>query len=1605
MPWEFPQNASRKQEEDFLDTWFGKEEVHMQGGRTHEGSGYRFLKQCWYVAAIWNLEGRVPGIAKEWWTREENQELINDFDTLAWLCRSDTKPESSFTPKDFEVYGHKILYWAMRRIQQWAWDRRQQMFPYGYDHTKQASGRQTNVKAADGTSIETSIAADGDKPSTTSSNIATANQSSISTIDADTADKPQVDARNTRVAHRPTIETDAGISSSASSLAIEKSTGSSASVSAELPPAVLDKQQLTLDKWLVTSPVKSVTTDQPSAGRQDSVTVTSPDAEVQSMNGEKSSSPDIAIASSQEHLQLSSREHLKSPPVSSAAALSTITPTEESSKPPMPELLSSELTAQMETVSDEMAQGRPVLANEPTLMQSSGAKIAAPVPQNGTSNPTAALQDPYSSTQQTTHSYHRGSQTSHDHSPMEHGMSAGSQRGHTDYSSQRGGRGYRRGSRGDSGRRLSRGGRDNSVRSRLGLNSFNNAGPAMEYYQQVFQPPLQFQGPQLQGPPNLQLYGALPGHGQYQHPGPLPWEPFQHQASQPYGYLEHGGAPQLQFPQHTHGPPMVAQSGEPFPPSALVSHELPSAGPSDSRCNEVTPHHIGSNRTEVRMLVLFQLPEHLTSEDVVQMFASIGLLGVVVNMLPQTNAHRTSVMAFARFPTHDQARRGLTLNGHVVGQNHLRVEVSKEFWDTSSPQYRARYPAVSQVLAHQPVPAHVERSWTPCTKPYERLNEGRDPMTSHELPGQRGLDPQDKQPDRRPSHGSQKARVLATQDARFMDVAPASSRARADTTPATTRRTSPKRHKKKKHAASQAVETNSTQIVRDKTNQGNELARHSSASTRSNDTDSTARPSKSSAQHKYDDTKATLDDESTRVTGKRASSPGLCPAPSARAEQPLKIIKRDSKAFEEPLALAETSPSQTNKQTDTLEVHEADKEVLQQKLVAGPRERVKSYAQSAAAAHVSDGDYMRSSSMQTSGGTLTVNTKQSHPTTSVPLVKTTNESAPSKMAQVPRVVTPMRVARSKASLADSSAPTPTSAVSKKAAAVVSSGQRMSETVQETPIISCTTTPATPKEAESNSSEQQVEPAKENPQGKAREKAEEGQSQTKKKGKGTLKEKPKELAKLAADTETLKAATEEMQTVEVKTEDNKQTNMQAGKNSKTEAVHQDKGAALSSTTATKKQSKGKQKAEKASAPVTGNPEHDQTVESVDTNVTSPSKRTLASIGSFFGFGPRQGSSTTSQKSQHSEAGNMPAPSKAAEAKQTESTNTAAEQQACVSSKIAKDAKPDSSAFSGRAFAPVLKLDLTIGAALPQSLESKPSQAAGLGLLGLSALESETAKVEQVETSSPGQLSFERDKGRDTHYDTSETVSARSTPSRPSPDPPARLQRSEPHLIEAPKPRNSRKRRIPRPQSASGSDGFTTLSSDAIIAAHPAHSPDMATSGDYEGTCKHKPITLYTMSQDPYLPASERACYILWPSVREPVTSDAQQEVSTGSGDTSHTPTMHDPAEEAKSTAPPVSSPQHSTTKIAASTPHAQDPASRRLPSDDSDGTTVFTPESKDVSPTLSRSSSINLFVSADDHADGLGLTLETPRLRIAKKDNDSDDDDNNHDLDELGPLSD
>jgi hypothetical protein len=117
LPWEFPQGGTKQVEEEFLRKYFTETEIHMQGGAHGVGAGFRFLKQAWYSIALWNFEERIPAIASWWLESKENSSVLKDPTMRDALCNEGAGPETFFESRDIQMYGRTLLGFVVKRIQ------------------------------------------------------------------------------------------------------------------------------------------------------------------------------------------------------------------------------------------------------------------------------------------------------------------------------------------------------------------------------------------------------------------------------------------------------------------------------------------------------------------------------------------------------------------------------------------------------------------------------------------------------------------------------------------------------------------------------------------------------------------------------------------------------------------------------------------------------------------------------------------------------------------------------------------------------------------------------------------------------------------------------------------------------------------------------------------------------------------------------------------------------------------------------------------------------------------------------------------------------------------------------------------------------------------------------------------------------------------------------------------------------------------------------------------------------------------------------------------------------------------------------------------------
>ncbi|CAK4031620.1 hypothetical protein CBER1_05150 [Lecanosticta acicola] len=112
LPWEFPQVGTKEQEEEFIRRFFTEREIRMQGGSPN---GFRFLKQVYYWAAVWNINCRLP-LVVHWWF-DNNKGLLDDPAMKSHLLHPNVKPSTFFEEAQLELYGEKFLEIVVKQIQ------------------------------------------------------------------------------------------------------------------------------------------------------------------------------------------------------------------------------------------------------------------------------------------------------------------------------------------------------------------------------------------------------------------------------------------------------------------------------------------------------------------------------------------------------------------------------------------------------------------------------------------------------------------------------------------------------------------------------------------------------------------------------------------------------------------------------------------------------------------------------------------------------------------------------------------------------------------------------------------------------------------------------------------------------------------------------------------------------------------------------------------------------------------------------------------------------------------------------------------------------------------------------------------------------------------------------------------------------------------------------------------------------------------------------------------------------------------------------------------------------------------------------------------------
>ncbi|KAK4901219.1 hypothetical protein LTR27_001776 [Elasticomyces elasticus] len=107
LPWEFPQCASKEQEEAFLLNYFSIRETQIQS--------FKFLKQAWYCIAMWNAQVKVPQVAEKWMT--DTGIMPTDPVMARFVTAKAAKLETFFSPDEIAQYGEKLLRVVMQHLQ------------------------------------------------------------------------------------------------------------------------------------------------------------------------------------------------------------------------------------------------------------------------------------------------------------------------------------------------------------------------------------------------------------------------------------------------------------------------------------------------------------------------------------------------------------------------------------------------------------------------------------------------------------------------------------------------------------------------------------------------------------------------------------------------------------------------------------------------------------------------------------------------------------------------------------------------------------------------------------------------------------------------------------------------------------------------------------------------------------------------------------------------------------------------------------------------------------------------------------------------------------------------------------------------------------------------------------------------------------------------------------------------------------------------------------------------------------------------------------------------------------------------------------------------
>ncbi|SMQ45691.1 unnamed protein product [Zymoseptoria tritici ST99CH_3D7] len=115
MPFDFPANGTKAEEETFLRKFFSEREIRMQGGANGDGNGFKFLKQVWHCLAVFNQYDRVPQISTKW--IEANQNLLNDPGMRRFVLDPGCKPLTFFSELELAMHGEKLLGHVVQDIQ------------------------------------------------------------------------------------------------------------------------------------------------------------------------------------------------------------------------------------------------------------------------------------------------------------------------------------------------------------------------------------------------------------------------------------------------------------------------------------------------------------------------------------------------------------------------------------------------------------------------------------------------------------------------------------------------------------------------------------------------------------------------------------------------------------------------------------------------------------------------------------------------------------------------------------------------------------------------------------------------------------------------------------------------------------------------------------------------------------------------------------------------------------------------------------------------------------------------------------------------------------------------------------------------------------------------------------------------------------------------------------------------------------------------------------------------------------------------------------------------------------------------------------------------